>query len=375
MKILFVLGARSEWGYIKPILVELKKKNHKAGIFACHTSIINRFGNLISEIEADGFEISGKFFTAFDGDNKIAMAKSIGSVINSATDFLSNNNYDWVIVSGDRVEQLGFTIAAAVMYIPIAHVQAGERSGNIDGVSRHAIARFAHLHLASNQDAADRLIASGEDEKRVFITGAPQLDELISSEVPSVGELLERSIILEENFIVAVVHGSTDELDLGNRISTLISALLKQSTPIIWIAANNDDGKYEVENQIKKSLRRKDKFFANLNRLDYLSLLQNCKFIIGNSSSGILEAPTFGIPAINLGIRQSMRLKGTNVIDCDFNENDILKAITTATSIEFRKISLEGKNPYGDGGSSRRIIDILEKIKPNHEFLLKQITY
>jgi UDP-hydrolysing UDP-N-acetyl-D-glucosamine 2-epimerase len=375
MKILFVLGARSEWGYIKPILVELKKKNHNAGIFACHTSIINRFGNLISEIEADGFEISGKFFTAFDGDNKIAMAKSIGSVINSATDFLSNNNYDWVIVSGDRVEQLGFTIAAAVMYIPIAHIQAGERSGNIDGVSRHAIARFAHLHLASNQDAADRLITSGEDEKRVFVTGAPQLDELISSDIPTVDELIERRIVVEKNYIVAVIHGSTDELNLTDGISTLISVLLKNSSPIIWIAANNDDGKYQVENQIKKSLRLNDKFFTNLNRLDYLSLLQNCKFIIGNSSSGILEAPTFGVPAINLGNRQSMRLRGVNVIDCDFNENEILNAISKATSNEFKKIASEGENPYGDGGSSKKIIEILEKIKPNHEFLLKQITY
>ena len=375
MKILFVLGARSEWGYIKPILQELRKKNHQASIFACNTSVINRFGNLISEIEADGFEISGKFYTAFDGDNKIAMAKSIGSVINSATDFLSNNNYDWIIVSGDRVEQLGFTIAAAVMYYPIAHIQAGERSGNIDGVSRHAIARFAHLHLASNQDAAGRLINSGEDEKRVFVTGAPQLDELTSSNIPTVNELLERRIILEKNFIVAVVHGSTDELDLTYGLNILITVLLNKSTPIVWIAANNDEGKYEVEFQIKKSLRRNDKFYTNLNRLDYLSLLQNCEFIIGNSSSGILEAPTFGTPAINLGVRQSMRLRGVNVIDCGFNEKEISIAISTATSNEFKKIASEGKNPYGDGESSKRIVEILEKISPDHEFLLKQITY
>lgn len=375
MKILFVLGARSEWGYIKPILLEIRKKNHKASIFACHTSVINRFGNLISEIEADGFEISGKFYTAFDGDNKIAMAKSIGSVVNSATDFLSNNEYDWIIVSGDRVEQLGFTIAAAVMYIPIAHIQAGERSGNIDGVSRHAIARFAHLHLASNQDAADRLINSGEDEKRVFVTGAPQLDELTSSEIPKVNELVERRIIPDKKFIVAVVHGSTDELDLIDGINILISALQKGPTPIIWIAANNDDGKYEVENQIKKSLRRNDKFYTNLNRLDYLSLLQNCDFIIGNSSSGILEAPTFGTPAINLGIRQSMRLRGVNVIDCNFDEIEISQAITKATSREFKTIASKGTNPYGDGDSARKIIEILEKITPDHDFLIKQITY
>jgi GDP/UDP-N,N'-diacetylbacillosamine 2-epimerase (hydrolysing) len=375
MKILFVLGARSEWGYIKPILFELRKNNHQASIFACHTSVINRFGNLVSDIEVEGFEIAGKFYTAFDGDNKIAMAKSIGSVINSATDFLSNNTYDWIVVSGDRVEQLGFTIAAALMYIPVAHIQAGERSGNIDGVSRHAIARFAHLHLASNQDAADRLINSGEDEKRVFITGAPQLDELTSTEIPTVNELLERRIILEKNFIVAVVHGSTDELDLVDGLNVLINTLLKNINPVIWIAANNDDGKYEVEYQIKKNLRRNDKFFTNLNRLDYLSLLKNCEFIIGNSSSGILEAPTFGTPAINLGVRQSMRLRGSNVIDCRFNETEISKAISLATSKEFKKLASDSENPYGDGNSSKRIVEILEKINPDHDFLLKQITY
>jgi GDP/UDP-N,N'-diacetylbacillosamine 2-epimerase (hydrolysing) len=376
MKILFVLGARSEWGYIKPVIDCAISRGHRAEIFACNTSIINRFGHLDSEIEANKkYVFAGKFFTAFDGDNKVSMSKSLGSVILSATDWLVNNKYDWIIIAGDRVEQLGFTIAAGIMYIPIGHIQAGERSGNIDGISRHAIARFAHLHFASNEDAATRLKKSGEESFRIHLTGAPQLDELVSVKLPDIKELVNRRIIKSEKYIIAVLHGSTDEIEMDKKALSVIEVLHENETSIVWIAANNDEGKFQLEEVVKRNIRIQDSFHTNLNRLDYLSLLRNCKFIIGNSSSGLLEAPTFSTPAINLGIRQSLRFRGLNVIDCDFDKKEIREAIIKVINPKFKDKLKKELNPYGDGQSSEKIVTILEQTMVNHRFLTKKITY
>ena len=376
MKILFTLGARSEWGYIRPLIDLSLKQGHQCEIWACNMSVLSRFGSLIEEIEKDGYQIAGKFHTSVDGDNRVGMSKSLGLAVLSASDWLSNNKYDWIIISGDRVEQLGVTLAAAIQYLPIAHIQAGERSGNIDGVTRHAIARYAHLHFAANEDAKNRLIRSGEDEHRVHVTGAPQIDEIKISRIPNLGELMERRIISNEHFILAVLHGVTEESDsAAEKIQSLISILHEDETQIIWIGSNNDNDKLVIEHHIKQTLRTNDRFYSNLNRLDYLALLKHSNFIIGNSSSGILEAPSFGTPAINIGRRQDLRFRGQNVIDCSFEPRKLKESITLAKSKGFVDQSRQASNPYGDGESSQRILEILESTQVNPEFLIKQINY
>jgi UDP-N-acetylglucosamine 2-epimerase len=198
----------------------------------------------------------------------------------------------------------------------------------------------------------------------------------VNTEIPSRIELYERSVISSHQFVLAVLHGVTEDLEVTKMgIKVLIRSLHKMSTPIIWIGSNNDTLGIYIENIVKTSLRVNDKFYANLNRLDYLSLLKNCDFIIGNSSSGILEAPTFSKPTINIGRRQIDRLRGTNVLDCEFSENEIDTAIATAMSAEFRDKCISSTNPYGEGDSSEKILNILESTKITHEFLVKQITY
>lgn len=376
MKILFILGARSEWGYIRPIIDLAQTRGHQCMIWSCNMSTLSRFGSLVDQIENEGYKIVGKFQTSVDGDNRVAMARSLGLTVLSASDWLANNEVDWVIVAGDRVEQIAVTLAAAILYIPVAHIQAGERSGNIDGVTRHAIARYAHLHFAANQDAVDRLIKSGESKSRVFLTGAPQLDEIVLAQLPHVDELQSRGIIDQPEFVLAVLHGTTEEDGFySENIKVLVDTLTKHEKSIVWIASNNDNEKQIIESEIRKSLRASDKFHTNLNRIDYLGLLQNCKYLIGNSSSGILEAPSFGKPAINLGRRQDLRLRGENVIDSNFDEVQIQNCIKEANSKEFRDSLSNSINPYGDGKSSERIISILEQTEVNPNFLIKQISY
>jgi GDP/UDP-N,N'-diacetylbacillosamine 2-epimerase (hydrolysing) len=376
MKLLFVLGSRGEWGYIRPIIELAKTRGHEPAIWACNMSVLDRFGNLVDEITKEGYPVVGKALTAVDGDTNAALAKSFGLTALSATDWLANNQCDWVVIAGDRVEQVAFVVSAAILRIPICHIQAGERSGNIDGMSRHAIARYSHLHFAANEDAVNRLIKSGEDENRVHLTGAPQLDDLELYEIPSVDELIERNIVKNKEFILAVMHGVTEEESSNEKNIQILSETLSGLTEsIIWIGSNNDTGASAIRRTITASLRANDKFFSNINRLDYLALLKHSKYLIGNSSSGILEAPSFGKPVINLGNRQKDRVRGANVIDATFSSKEILEAIDKAVSLDFISISTKSTNPYGDGKSSARIMEILEMTEITPELLNKQISY
>jgi UDP-hydrolysing UDP-N-acetyl-D-glucosamine 2-epimerase len=243
-------------------------------------------------------------------------------------------------------------------------------------MSRHAIARYSHLHFAANEDAVNRLVKSGEDENRVHLTGAPQLDDLELHDIPDVAELIQRKIIKNKDFILAVMHGVTEEETLNEKnIKILCEALAAQAESIIWIGSNNDTGASAIRGAITSSLRENDKFFSNMNRMDYLALLKHSKYLIGNSSSGILEAPSFGKPVINLGNRQKDRVRGVNIIDADFSLQEILRAIDKAVSSDFVAIATKSTNPYGDGQSSVRIIEILEKTEITPDLLNKQISY
>ena len=376
MKLLFVLGSRGEWGYIRPLIQLAKNSNHNVEIWCANMSVLNRFGKLSEVIKHEGYPVVGEFYTAVDGDDNLALAKSFGLVSLSAADWLMNHDYEWIIVSGDRVEQLAFVVVASLSNKAICHIQAGERSGNIDGKNRHAIARYAHLHIAANTEAAERLIRSGEDPNRVKVTGAPQIDDMVSQQLPTVLELKERTVVNVDKFVLAVFHGVTEDLEASKKgIKVLIETLTEIDLPIIWIGSNNDTLGSYIEQKIIASLRVNDKFYSNLNRLDYLAILANCEFIIGNSSSGILEAPTFSKPAVNLGRRQADRFRGDNVIDCDYSKEEIVSAIVKARSDQFKSLCSQSKNPYGSGDSSKQILDVLENTVVNSSFLIKQITF
>ena len=376
MKLLFVLGSRGEWGYIRPLIQLAKNSHHDVEIWCANMSVLNRFGKLSEVIKHEGYPVVGEFYTAVDGDDNLALAKSFGLVSLSAADWLMNHDYDWIIVSGDRVEQLAFVVVASLSNKAICHIQAGERSGNIDGKNRHAIARYAHLHMAANTEAAERLIRSGEDPIRVKVTGAPQIDDMVSQQLPTVLELKERTVVNVDKFVLSVFHGVTEDLEASKKgIKVLIETLTEIELPIIWIGSNNDTLGSYIDQKIIASLRVNDKFYSNLNRIDYLAILANCEFIIGNSSSGILEAPTFSKPAVNLGRRQADRFRGDNVIDCDYSKAEIVSAIVKARSDQFKSLCTQSKNPYGSGDSSNQILDVLENTVVNSSFLIKQITF
>jgi GDP/UDP-N,N'-diacetylbacillosamine 2-epimerase (hydrolysing) len=375
-KLLFVLGSRGEWGYIKPIIEKSHEFGFESEICAVNMVMLPRHGNLIEEIEASGFKVSARILSAISGDTHGAMAKSVGVVTQSFVDVLLSNTPDWVILAGDRAEQLGAAIASTFMYIPTAHIQAGERSGNIDGVTRHAITKLVHLHFASNQDASERVARMGEEKFRIVTSGAPQLDSLINDPRPNREELISMGLILDSPYMLVCFHPVTEDYaNIEIQISSLVEEVNKFPLNKVWILPNNDAGGEKIREKVLSSKKLRDRVFSNLPREHYVSLMENAEFLIGNSSSGILEAPTLKIPVVNIGRRQADRVSARNVIHCGFDGGEILKAMVRANSKEMKELASKVINPYGDGQASTHILQSLKNTDTSMNFLVKSISY
>ncbi len=378
MRLLFLTGSRGEWGYIRPILRLCQQEDVDYRICATNMHLLPGYGRSVDLIKRDGFEVEDEIFMALDGYNHVTMAKSMAVLQMSLVDVVSRCKPDWLVLAGDRAETLIGAVVGAYTYTPTAHIQAGERSGNIDGQARHAIGKLVHLHLAANQDAADRLLRLGEQPHRVHVVGAPQLDELVQSEVASAQDISDKlSFDCEQNYLLVVQHPVTEQfLQTKHHMEALLAALSEVHMPKVFILPNNDAGTDQIRESVLGHRQSGSIVARNLERAFYLGLLKHCSCIVGNSSSGLLEAPTFGIPAVNIGRRQANRVRGRNVIDVEeFETGRIVRAITRACSAEFRSELTGMVNPYGDGHSAARILSLLRSIPRDSELLVKQLTY
>ena len=341
--------------------------------------LLDSFGYSLNEIKKDGHKVNEKIYMALDGYNTFTMTKSLGVVMVSFTDMLMRLKPNWVIIAGDRAESFAACITSAYNNIPTAHIQAGELSGNIDGQSRHAIGKFAHLHFSANKEFSQRLKKMGEQNFRIKTVGSPQLDELKFINNKEKKKKIFKELNLENinKYLLVVYHSVTEEYyNTQKNFTSFFNALKKIDIPKIWIMPNNDAGSSIIKNEILKKRENDISIFDNLSREKYLYLLKNATSIVGNSSSGIIEAPTFKIPCVNIGRRQNKRLRAKNVIDVDTHDkNKIISAIKKSISKNFRKKLKKMVNPYGDGNSSKKIIDILIKTNVDKELLFKEITY
>lgn len=378
-KIMIITGSRGEWGYIRPILKLIQQRNDVEYVLVVtNMHLLPAYGNSYKEIENDGFKIHYKVHMSLDGYSHVTHAKSLGLFLNSMPDIIDSEKPDWILLAGDRGEQLMAAIAGAYTYTPVAHIQAGELSGNIDGMTRHAIGKLVHLHFAANQDAADRLKKLGEEEFRIHNVGAPQLDEMVNAQFTDLKEIENKLCVkLDKGYILGVMHPVTEEADKAQtQAEVFIKALNQFDVPKVIILPNNDAGSNGVKEAIKNYRQGEYYMYANLKREDYLGLLKNSLCIVGNSSSGLLEAPTFKVPAVNIGRRQNMRFRGINVIDVPFEVDEVVAAIDKAMSDEFvAYLEKNCENPYGDGHSSERILELLMNTKVDERLLTKKLTY
>lgn len=376
--ILVVTGSRGEWGYIRPVLRLIDADpGLSASLVVTNMHLLPEFGTSRHEIERDGFPIEQEIYMALDGYTGATMAKSLGVFLMSITDTIERLRPDLVLLAGDRGEQMMAATAATHMNTPVAHIQAGEVSGNVDGQTRHALARYAHVHFAANEDAAERLRRSGEQDFRIFTVGAPQLDELIAEEAASRDELAERfHLSFDEPLVLLVQHPVTEQMtQAGAQMEATLAALRELRLQTLLVYPNNDAGSVELRAKIDEFRGPWLKVERNLPRREYAGLLRESSAIVGNSSSGIIEAPAFSLPAVNIGRRQEGRIQGANVINVDHDSAKIAVAVARVLAPEFRA-GLEGTaSPYGDGHASERIVRILAEIPIDEKLLYKALTY
>ena len=375
-----ITGGRMTYGYSRPVMRQMEEDpDLKYSLIVTNQHLLPTFGYSIEEIEADGLNISDRIYMALDGYTPATMAKSLGVFLLGVTDAFVRLKPDIVLIVGDRGEHLMAAMAGAHMNIPVAHIQAGELSGNIDGMTRHAITRFAHIHFASNEDAAERLRKMGEQHFRIFLTGAPQLDELMNGsftpreEVASIFQL-----DLQKPIILVAQHPVTEEYEeTESQMQETIEAVSSFDLQTVLIFPNNDAGSGKIRRMVERYKRSHIRIERNLPRQLYVGLMNIASVLVGNSSSGLIEAPCFKLPAVNVGNRQRDRRRGNNVIDVPNDKKEIRAGIAKALSEDFRKeMQKNCVNPYfGDGRVSERIVEILKSVQITEELLKKQIAY
>lgn len=375
--VLFLTGSRGEYGYILPILRRMRSEPAlRPHVVATNMHLLPEFGNTVREFERDEIEVHESILMALAGYTRESMAKSIGVLIQSLVDVMARVRPDWVLLAGDRAEQLAGAVAAGYMQVPIAHVQAGERSGNIDGMARHAITKFAHLHFSSNADASERLRRMGEQEFRIHEVGAPQLDGLVESAAIPRAELRARYGANGDRPLALVLQHPVSEeaLSAGEHMRATLEAVVELDWDAVVVYPNNDAGSVPVQRAIEAVRGPRLRVERSVPRPLYASLLAAADVMVGNSSSGILEAPSFGLPAVNLGRRQEGRLQGANVINAAHEKAAIKSALERAAAPAFRARA-RGPNPYGDGRSAERIVRLLRETPIEERLLVKRMSY
>jgi GDP/UDP-N,N'-diacetylbacillosamine 2-epimerase (hydrolysing) len=381
-KIAVVTGTRAEYGILKSVLDAIRSKSIlELQLVVTGMHLSHEFGYTIDEIKKDGYEISAAVKMMPEDDTPAAVAASIGRGITGMAKAWQKLKPDIITVLGDRTEPLAATIAGAYMNIPIAHIHGGDSSlGGLDEYARHAITKMSHIHFPATQKSAARITKMGEDPWRVHVVGSPALDTILHEPLLAPESIARKySINLTRPLILLIQHSvSTQPEEASSQIKETLDAIVETGHQTVVIYPNSDAGGRSIISSIETYAKNypRLKVYPSLPRQDYLSVLKIAGVLVGNSSSGIIDAPSFGLPVINIGLRQAGRERGNNVIDVEHDKKLILKAINKAlTDHKFIQKVKKGINPYGDGQAGERIARILETIKKTPELLQKKIAY
>ena len=376
-------GTRAEYGLLKPLMQEINKDNDlELYLIVSGMHLSPEFGMTYQEIEEDGFEINAKVEMLLSSDSPAGISKSIGLGVIGFADEFQRADLDMLILLGDRYEALSAAISAMVMRIPIAHLHGGELTeGAIDEGIRHSITKMSYLHFTSTEQYRNRVIQLGENPERVFYVGALGVENIKKINLMTKEEL-EKSIHFEidENTVVVTYHPVTLE---NNTVEEQFLNLLKvldrnPKIRMIFTKANADTNGRIVNELIDKYAAQNSEracAFMSLGQKRYLSALKYCRIVIGNSSSGIIEAPSFGKPIINIGDRQKGRICADSVINCGYTQQEIQQAMETALTEEFENKARNCRNPYEKENTAANIISVIKDYLLNDKIKLKKGFY
>lgn len=382
-KICVVITARASYSRIRTALEAIRAHpDLELQLVVAASALLDRYGNAISVIESEGFKVDRKVYMIVEGENLVTSAKSTGFGLAELSTVFDDLRPDAVISIADRYETIATAIAAAYMNIPLVHIQGGEVTGSIDEKVRHAVTKLADVHLVSSDHAARRVIKMGERPESVFITGCPSIDlacEARDSEPRDMNELLAQyggvgaDVDISSGYIVVMQHPVTTEFGQAQQhVMETLTAVHEGQFPTLWFWPNVDAGSDQTSKCIRAfreaHTMRNVHFYKNMNPLDFLSLLINSRGIVGNSSVAIRECAYLGVPAVNIGSRQSGRDRGRNVIDVEYDH----KAIQAAISQNFNSTERHSDLLYGDGTAGKQIADVLAAAEFTIE---KRLTY
>ena len=325
------------------------------------------FGLTVDSIVAEGFDIGDRVEMLLSSDTPEGIAKSMGLGTIGFSQVYARVRPDILVVLADRFEMHAAALAALPFRIPVAHIEGGDiTEGAIDDALRHCITKLSHLHFVSTADYARRVVQLGEEPWRVTVSGAPSLDNLKSLRLLARSELEKKyNVSLQRPPLLVTFHPVTLEYEhTRHQISELIDALKKIDLPIIFTMPNADTSGRVISQVIKDYVRDHPTagFIDNLGTCDYLSMMACVGAMVGNSSSGIIEAPSFGLPVVNIGTRQRGRMRAANVIDVGYGRDEIIAGITRALQPAFRHALRNLVNPYGSGDAARTIVARLKTI-------------
>lgn len=380
-KICVVTGTRAEYGILRPVITAIKKHpNLELQLVAAGMHLSEEFGMTKNDIEKEGYMVDAMVDMLPETDDEAAMARAAARGITGFVGAFKKISPIMVVVLGDRIEAFAAAIAASFLNIPVAHISGGDKTkAGRDEEMRHALTKFAKIHFPATKTSGERIIKMGEDAWRVFVVGEPSIDTMMEERLLEKEELKKyASLDFTKPYVVVVQHPVTTETEkAGEQMRATLDAVQKEKIPALILYPNADSGgRHMIE--IIKEYEKYEKEFAvvkSLPHVVYLSMLKHAVCIIGNSSSGIVEAPTLKVPTINIGIRQEGRECAPNVIHVSHDKEQIRSALKTALSAAFREQVKSCVNPYGAGDTSRKIAEVLAAIPLDDRLLKKTIAY
>ena len=374
MKILATTGIRSEYDILYPVIFDLSKNGHDVELAVSGAHLSDHHSNTYQRIKDDGFEIADKIDTLLPTDRSVQRSKGTGLLIQGLTQTVERTDPDFLLVVGDREESIATAVVGNYMEKLVVHIGGGDPVfGNADDPVRFAVSKLAHIHCCTAKPYADNLKNIGEEDFRIFFTGNPAYANI--DFVPKVKktELMNQLGITSEKYIVLIKHPLSSEVyDAGAQMETALNSLEKfchkHSFQVVCISPNSDPGSYEMKLVIEKYSDADWLIKAEtLPRLQFVNLMRNASALVGNSSMGILEAPHYRLPVVNIGNRQQGRLNAGNVEFVPYNIDTIIGALEKATlDVKYRKRIKNLKNPYGDSSAPMNVRKVIESVDLNN---------
>jgi GDP/UDP-N,N'-diacetylbacillosamine 2-epimerase (hydrolysing) len=374
-KICYISGTRADFGLMKCSLQAIDQDEElKLEVVVTGMHLLSEYGNTYREICDAGLNVIGKVKVALSGESGSQMSTALGEQIIGLTKVLEKSRPDLILLLGDRGEMLAGAIVALHLNIPIVHIHGGELSGTVDESIRHAISKMSHYHFTATNNSKSRLIKMGELSDNIFVIGAPGLDEISTTTlIPKEALFSQYNIDSNRPLMLLLFHPVVQHVnDIREQIVTVIESLISFDMQILALMPNADAGGGIIASTLKEyKEKNKIQITTHVTRKSFLSLVSYADVLVGNSSSGIIEAVSLGTPVVNIGSRQNLRERSNNVVDVSIDKSKIINGINKAMLLNKSLF----KNVYGDGKSSKRIINLLKSLDLNPKILDKINAY